>query len=93
MDFFTNNITLLAGGTSAGLVLWLLKKIPNEDLYAWVKTGAYWAGTAMTLGLSKFKWTKSLWNSTVEPYFIDLIDNTVGAAVQGFIDGLKSDKL
>ena len=92
MDFFTNNITLLAGGTSAGLVLWLLKKIANEDLYAWVKTGAYWAGTAMTLGLSKFKWTKSLWNSTVEPYFIDLIDNTVGAAVQGFIDGLKSDK-
>lgn len=92
MDFFTNNITLLAGGTSAGLVLWLLKKIPNEDLYAWVKTGAYWAGTAMTLGLSKFKWTKSLWNSTVEPYFIDLIDNTVGAAVQGFINGLKSDK-
>jgi hypothetical protein len=73
-------------------VLWLLKKIPNKDLYAWVKTGAYWAGTAMTLGLSKFKWTKSLWNSTVEPYFIDLIDNTVGAAVQGFIDGLKSDK-
>jgi len=92
MDFFTNNITLLAGGTSAGLVLWLLKKIPNEDLYSWVKAGAYWAGTAMTLGLSKFKWTKSLWNSTVEPYFIDLIDNTVGAAVQGFIDGLKSDK-
>ena len=92
MDFFTNNITLLAGGTTAGLVLWLLKKIPNKDLYAWVKTGAYWAGTAMTLGLSKFKWTKSLWNSTVEPYFIDLIDNTVGAAVQGFIDGLKSDK-
>ena len=92
MDFFTNNITLLAGGTSAGLVLWLLKKIPNEDLYSWVKTGAYWAGTAMTLGLSKFKWTKSLWNSTVEPYFIDLIDNTVGAAVQGFINGLKSDK-
>ncbi len=92
MDFFTNNITLLAGGTTAGLALWLLKKIPNKDLYAWVKTGAYWAGTAMTLGLSKFKWTKSLWNSTVEPYFIDLIDNTVGAAVQGFIDGLKSDK-
>ena len=92
MDFFTNNITLLAGGTSAGLALWLLKKIPNEDLYSWVKAGGYWAGTAMTLGLSKFKWTKSLWNSTVEPYFIDLIDNTVGAAVQGFIDRLKSDK-
>ena len=92
MDFLTNNFTMLVGGGSSAIALWLLKRIPNEDLYSWVKTGAYWAGTAMTLGLSKFKWTKSLWNSTVEPYFIDLIDNTVGAAVQGFINGLKSDK-
>ena len=29
MDFLTNNLTLLAGGTSAGLALWLLKRIPN----------------------------------------------------------------
>ena len=92
MDFLTNNLTLLAGGTSAGLALWLLKKIPNEDLYSWVETGAYWAGSVMTLGLGKWKLTKKLWNSTVEPWFIDLVDNTVGAAVKGFIEGLRSDK-
>ena len=92
MDFLTNNLTLLAGGTSAGLALWLLKKIPNEDLYSWVETGAYWAGSFMTLGLGKWKLTKKLWNSTVEPWFIDLVDNTVGAAVEGFIKGLRSDK-
>ena len=92
MDFLTNNLTLLAGGTSAGLALWLLKRIPNEDLYSWVETGAYWAGSFMTLGLGKWKLTKKLWNSTVEPWFIDLVDNTVGAAVEGFIKGLRSDK-
>ena len=92
MDFITNNLGLLAGGTSAGIVLWLFKRIPNEDLYAWVKGGTYWAGTAMTLGLSKFKWTRKVWNATIEPYFIDLVDNTVGAAVKGFIEGLRSDK-
>ena len=92
MDFLTNNLTLLAGGTSAGLALWLLKKIPNEDLYSWVETGAYWAGSFMTLGLGKWKLTKKIWNSTVEPWFIDLVDNTVGAAVEGFIKGLRSDK-
>ena len=92
MEFFTNNVTLLAGGGVSAFALWLLKRIPNEDLYSWVKTGAYWAGSALTLGLGKWGWTKKLWNKTVEPYFIDLIDNTAGAAVDGFIEGLRSDK-
>ena len=92
MEFFTNNITLLAGGGVSAFALWLLKRIPNEDLYSWVKTGAYWAGSALTLGLGKWGWTKKLWNKTVEPNFIDLIDNTEGAAVDGFIEGLRSDK-
>ena len=92
MEFFTNNVTLLAGGGVSAFALWLLKRIPNEDLYSWVKTGAYWAGSALTLGLGKWGWTKKIWNKTVEPYFIDLIDNTAGAAVDGFIEGLRSDK-
>ena len=46
----------------------------------------------MTLGLGKWKFTKNIWNATIEPYFIDLVDNTVGAAVKGFIKGLRSDK-
>jgi hypothetical protein len=45
----------------------------------------------MTAGLTKFWATKKLWNSTIEPYFIDLIDNVVGGALRGLIKGLRSD--
>ena len=91
MEFLMNNLNLLAGGGAGTITLWALKKIPNEELYAWVKTCSYAAGVALTLGLSKWKWTKSIWNKTIEPYFVDLIDNTIGAAVKGFVDGLRSD--
>ena len=92
MEFFTNNFTMLVGGGSSAIALWLLKRIPNEDIYSWVETGSYWAGSVMTLGLGKWSLTKKLWNKTVEPWFIDLVDNTAGAAVKGFIKGLRSDK-
>ena len=91
MEFFTNNLTMLVGGGSSAIALWLLKRIPNDDLYSWVKTGAYWVGSTITLGLGKWSITKKVWASTIEPYFIDLVDNTVGAAVEGFINGLRSD--
>ena len=48
-------------------------------------------GKVMTLGLSKWKFTKNIWNKTVEPWFIDLIDNFIGSAVRGFIKGLRVD--
>ena len=92
MEFFTNNVTLLASGGASAIALWLLKRIPNDDLYSWVETSAYWAGSIITLGLAKWRWTKGIWNKTVEPYLIDLVDNTAGAAVEGFIKGLRSDK-
>ena len=91
MDFLTNNLTMLIGGGTSAAVLWVLRQIPNEDIYSWVKTGAYWAGSILTLRLGKWSLTKKIWNKTVEPYFIDLVDNTVGAAVEGFISGLRSD--
>ena len=31
MEFLTNNLTLLASGGSAGIALWLLKKIPKKE--------------------------------------------------------------
>tara|TARA_R100000808_G_C2136095_1_gene144426 strand:- start:944 stop:1222 length:279 start_codon:yes stop_codon:yes gene_type:complete len=91
MDFLNNNFLTIIGGGSSAIALWLLKRIPNEDIYSWVETGSYWAGTMMTLGLAKWRLTRKLWNATIEPYFVDLVNNTVGAAVNGFIKGLKSD--
>jgi|TARA_B100000700_G_C14887370_1_gene781053 hypothetical protein len=92
LDFLSNNAGLLAGGTGAGIVLWVLKKIPNEEICAWVEGITFTAGKCMTLGLSQWKFTKNFWNKTVEPWFIDLFDNFIGGAVRGFIRGLRSDK-
>jgi hypothetical protein len=46
----------------------------------------------MTLGLGKWSFSKKVWNSQIEPWFIDLIDNVFGSIVRGFIKGLRSDK-
>lgn len=91
MEFLTNNIGLLAGGGSSAIALWVLKKIPNDKIYGIVRAACYTAGTVVTLGMSKFSITKKFWKGAIEPYFVDLINNTVGAAVSGFIAGLKSD--
>ena len=92
LDFITNNAGLLAGGTGAGIVLWVLKKIPNKEICAWVEGICFTAGKCMTLGLSQWSFTKNFWNKTIEPWFIDLFDNFIGGAVRGFIRGLRSDK-
>ena len=94
MDLFSTiagNSSLLLGGGTAGIVLWVLKKVPNEKICAIVETFFYGLGKAMTLGLSSWSTTKGLWNKTIEPWFIDLVDNIVGGAVRGFIKGLRSD--
>ena len=92
LDFITNNAGLLAGGTGAGVVLWVLKKIPNKEICGWVEGICFTAGKCMTLGLSQWSFTKNFWNKTIEPWFIDLFDNFIGGAVRGFIRGLRSDR-
>ena len=91
LDFLSNNAGLLAGGTGTAVVLWLLKRVPNEEICGWVEGTASTLGRCMTLGLSKWKFTKNFWNKTIEPWFIDLFDNFIGGAVRGFIKGLRSD--
>ena len=92
LSFLTGNVGLLAGGGTAGIILWVLKKVPNDKIYNSVEKLFKGLGVAMTLGLGKFKLTKKYWNSTIEPWIIDLVENTVGAAVNGFVKGLRSDK-
>ena len=91
LGFISNNTGLIAGGGTAGIVLWVLKKVPNETICEMVETLFYGVGKAMTLGLSKWSITKKFWNKTVEPWFIDLVDNVIGGALRGFIKGLRVD--
>jgi hypothetical protein len=85
------NAGLLAGGGVGAVVLWVLKKVPNEEIASKVESVFYGLGKALTLGLSSWSATKGIWNKIIEPWFIDLIDNTIGSCVKGFIKGLRSD--
>ena len=87
-----NNSTMLIGGGTAGILLWALKKVPNKEICRYVEGFFYGLGKGMTLGLSIWNFTKKFWNKTVEPWFIDMVDNLVGGAVRGFIRGLRIDR-
>jgi hypothetical protein len=91
LSFLTNNLGMIAGGGTAGVALWVLKKVPNEKICSFVESVSEKLGTVMTLGLGKWSLTKGIWNSTVEPWLIDLIDNVFGSIVRGLIKGLRSD--
>ena len=82
---------LSLGLGSGGAVMFVLKKIPNDKICAVVEGCFEKLGILMTAGLTKFWATKKLWNKTIEPYFIDLVDNVFGSAVKGLIKGLRSD--
>ena len=91
LNFMSNNTGLIAGGGTAGIVLWVLKKVPNETICQMVETLFYGLGKAITLGMSKWSMTRKFWNKTIEPWFIDLVDNVIGGALRGFIKGLRVD--
>ena len=81
-----------AGAGIAGIVCaWALKKIPNNVLKVKFGYFMYGAGVACTLGLSKFKWTASVWNKYIEPWVVDAIDNIVNNGISEFVRGLRSD--
>ena len=82
---------LSLGLGSGGAVMFVLKKIPNEKICSVIEGLFCKMGTVMTAGLTKWKPTRKIWNKTVEPYFVDLIDNIFGSAVRGLIKGLRSD--
>ena len=50
MTFLSSNMGLITTGGSAGLLLWVLKKVPNEHICSVVETAFETMGKAMTLG-------------------------------------------
>ena len=91
LGFLGNNTGLVVGGGTSAIVLWVLKKIPNEHICSVIETACESLGRVMTLGLNKWSMTKKVWNKTIEPWFIDLVDNIFGSMIRGFIKGLRSD--
>ncbi len=84
-------LAYVGGITATAVTAWVLKKIPNATLKAKFGAFMYGAGVACTLGLAKWKWTKKIWNKTLEPWVIDAIDNVIVTGISKFVDGLRSD--
>ena len=80
-----------AGGIGAVAVAWILKKIPNKRIKAQIGMITYGMGVTCTLGMGKWRYTKAFWNKTIEPYFVDLLDNVISHGLAEFIRGLRSD--
>lgn len=88
----TTKVAAYAGMGLAGMVAaYVLKKIPNAQIKAKFGLLMYGLGVTCTLGLAKWKFTKSVWNKVIEPWIVDAIDNIVGHGIKEFVRGLRSD--
>ena len=88
----TTKVAAYAGMGVAGVaVAFALKKIPNKTIKAKFGSWMYSLGVVCTLGMGKWKWTKKVWNKTIEPYFVDAIDNILVTGIAKFVEGLRSD--
>ena len=91
MDFLTNNLGLIGGCSATAVAMIVLKMIPNDKICSVVETFFFGLGRTITLGLAKWSYTRKVWNVTVEPFLVDLLDNVVVGSLRGFIKGLRID--
>ena len=90
-ELLQSNLGAVAGISSGVVVAWILKRIPNDTIQSWVGKIMFNAGVVCSGGMGKWKVTKGIWNKTIEPYFIDLIDNVAVTGISSFVKGLRSD--
>ena len=86
-------VTYASMGVAGCATAYILKKIPNKTIKAKFGSWMYSMGVLCTLGLAKWKWTRTVWNKTVAPYCIDLIDNVIVTGISKFVEGLRSDNV
>ena len=93
MDFLAQNKGLISGVSATGIVLWVLMKVPNSALVSNVEGVFFKLGKVITLVMtSKGSPVNKFWNKTIEPWFIDLLDNVFVSAFKGLVAGLRADK-
>ncbi len=78
-------------GIATVILLYVMKRIPNEKIYGFVSGFFKKLGIGCTLGLNRYPWTAPFWEKHVEAWVVDLLENTVGAALNGYIEGLRTN--
>lgn len=84
----------MARGRGAGAALLALAAtaaLPRRFSRAILRRGLGCVGSALTLGMSKNRWTAGLWRRTAEPLLIRAIEDVVFAVQNGLIPALLSD--
>ena len=84
-------IAVAGGGVAVVASTWVLKRIPNKVIKAKVGMWMYGLGVTLTLGMTKWRYTKSIWNKVIEPWIIDAIDNILVTGLSKFVEGMRSD--
>jgi len=86
---------LLGIAVGGSILSFILKRfVTDSHIATWqakISQLGYGCGVAVTLGLSKWKYTKKIWNTAIEPYVLLLVDVLSRSFINGFINGLKSD--
>ena len=86
----------ILGVILSALLGFILKNWVTEDrLAAWqgiVRKFATGVGIAITLGLSRYPWSKMLWNRLIEPVLILVLDAIWMPLWTGLKTGLLSDE-
>jgi len=97
MDFILGIITKL-GITNAVIITvlptvfaYVMKLIPNDKIYDIVRGFFRGIGIIISKTMCAIPILGAIWNKVIEPFVIDLFMNTVLAAVDGIVAGLKQD--
>jgi len=72
-------------------LLALFKIVPNAKIQAAVGKVARFLANAINVAVGKKSWFKTVWNATIEPWFIDLINNTLVTFAKEFTAELLED--
>ena len=65
--------------------------VPNRAVKRACKRHMFTVGKAMTLGMTGHPVTSAIWERSVEPLVVDLLENTAYGILHGMIPGLRSD--
>lgn len=97
-SFIVNNVWTIIGVSGAGALLGLaLKKVLTDNVMSAIGHKSYLFGYGLgvfiTGGLAKWKYTKGVWNSIVEPYVLVFFRVILHNLEDGIISGLESDNV
>ncbi|MCK5613779.1 hypothetical protein KAR91_68575 [Candidatus Pacearchaeota archaeon] len=86
------NVAAYVGGSIGLAVLtWILKKIPTEKIRKSIHGLFFKIGAGISKFFNNWKYTKTVYESTLEPWLIGFLDMVFMSIISGLFDGLRSD--